>query len=114
MLKIHVSLTALAALLVLPLSAGAQSDDATPRPFAYSTYFQCEPTEQWLVDMIVETVYKPVYDAAVEDGTISAWGWLAHHTGGKWRRGLYSISPTLEAMLEANEAISEKVGEANA
>ncbi len=114
MLKIPVALTVLTALLVLPLAAAAQEDEAPPRPFAYSTYFQCEPNEQWLVDMIVETVYKPVYDAAVEDGTISAWGWLAHHTGGKWRRALYRISPTLEAMLDSNDAIAEKVREANA
>ncbi len=21
--------------------------------------------------------------------SISAWGWMSHHTGGKWRRALY-------------------------
>ena len=114
MLKIPVALTALAALLVLPLAAAAQEAAAAPRPFVYATYFECDTTEQWLADMIVETVYKPVYDAAVKDGTISAWGWLAHHTGGKWRRGLYRTASTIDALLDGGDAVAEKISEANA
>lgn len=113
-MKVRITLAALSALLVLPLAAVAQEDEAPPQPFAYATYFECEQSDQWLADMIVETVYKPIYDAAVEDGTISAWGWLGHHTGGKWRRGLYRIAPTLDALLDAGEAIRLKVQEANA
>jgi hypothetical protein len=114
MSKFSISLVALSALLVLPLAARAQEEEAPSQSFVYATYFECETTDQWLVDTIVETVYKPIYDAAVEDGSISAWGWLAHHTGGKWRRGLYHIAPTVDALLDSSDAVGEKVGEANA
>jgi hypothetical protein len=113
MSRVFVPLIALTALLGLPLAAAAQDDEAPPKPLVYATYFECEPNDQWLADMIVETVYKPVYDAAVEDGTIIDWGWLAHHTGGTWRRGIYRIAATMEALLGGGDAISAKIREAN-
>jgi hypothetical protein len=41
------------------------------------------------------------------DGKITAYGWLAHHTGGKWRRGEFYAAPTLDALLDAQDAIGE-------
>lgn len=114
MLRILVSLTALSVLLLLPLAAAAQEEEAPAPPFVYSTYFECDPTNEWLADMIVETVYKPVYDAAVKDGTIAAWGWLAHNAGGHWRRCIYHVAPTFEALHDGGDAIGEKAREANA
>jgi hypothetical protein len=35
----------------------------------------------------------PILDGLVEDGTILAWGWLKHHTGGDWRRIRYHQLP---------------------
>jgi hypothetical protein len=113
MKKNLLTLAALAGLLLVPLVATAQDDEAPARPFVYATYFECDTSNQWLADMIVETVHKPIYDAAVADGTISSWGWLAHHTGGKWRRGIYRSAGTVDALLDANDAIGEKVQEAN-
>ena len=74
---------------------------------------ECDPTNEWLASLIVETVHAPIYDAAVKDGTITAWGWMAHNTGGKWRRGLFTIAPTFDAMWDGSAAIREKVAEAN-
>lgn len=112
MLKNKIALIALAALVALPLAALAQ-DEEPEMPYVYSTYFVCETTQQWLADMIVEQVYKPVYDAAVEDGTISAWGWLGHHTGGEWRRAIYRVAPTVDALLDGGDAIAETIGDSN-
>ena len=112
MSKTTAALIAITALLVLPLAAVAQ-DDEPEMPYVYSTYFVCDTPQEWLADMIIETVYKPVYEAAVEDGTISAWGYLGHHTGGKWRRALYRVAPTVDALLDGGDAIMEKVGESN-
>ena len=63
--------------------------------------------------MIFDAVQAPIYDAAVEDGTISAWGWLAHHTGARWRRALYFVAPTTRALLAAQETIGDRVSESN-
>jgi len=107
------TLALLAGCAALPLAVAAQEEEA-PKPVVYSTYFECDSTNEWLADAIVAQVFKPVYDAAVADGSISAWGWLSHHTGGHWRRGLYRTAPTFEAAWTAGEAIGEKIDAANA
>jgi hypothetical protein len=106
--------TALALIAMVPAVAFAQKEEEeVPRPYIYATYFECDPTGEWRADEVVETVYAPVYDAAVEAGAITGWGWMAHHTGGKWRRILYRVAPSVDALLDSMETISEKVQEKN-
>lgn len=104
---------ALVALLLVPAITVAQEEAESP-PFAYGTYFECDTNREWLADAIVEQLYKPIYDEAVSDGTITAWGYLAHHTGGKWRRAIYRVAPTLDAAMAALDSIGEKINAANA
>ena len=86
------------AVLCLPAVARAQDEEAKTS-YVYATYFQCEVSKQWRADEIANSVFAPAYNAAVEDGTISSWGWLAHHTGGHWRRVLYYTAPGVDALL---------------
>jgi len=37
--------------------------------------FECDTSKQEIADEIVKYVWAPAYDAAVEAGTISQWGW---------------------------------------
>jgi hypothetical protein len=94
-------------------SAVAQDDESSSRPFVYSTYYECDFADQGLADMIYKSVQAPIYDAAVDDGTISGWGWLVHHTGGKWRRANYYTAPTIEALLAAQDTLAERVEKAD-
>jgi len=91
-------------LLCLPATAGAQEEEQ--KTFVYATYFECDTSKQKIADEVVKLVWAPAYDAAVEAGTISQWGWLTHHTGGKWRRLFYYAAPSLDALLDAPDAIS--------
>jgi hypothetical protein len=97
-------------LLCLPAVAGAQEEEEQTS-FVYGTYFECGVSKQDRVDEAVKYGYAPVFDAAVEAGTISSWGWLAHHTGGKWRRLLYYSAPSLEALVDVPKAIYPKIDE---
>jgi hypothetical protein len=104
---------AILALLVLamaPGSATAQAEES-PTSFVYATYSVCDLAEQWRLDALVEGAQAKVYDAAVADGKIDAWGHLAHHTGGEWRRVTYHTSSSLDALLDASDAIFEKVNQ---
>lgn len=92
--------------------AGAVADEhERPQPYIYATYMNCDLTGQERADEIVEKYLKKVYADAVAAGTINSWGWLAHHTGGKWRRLNYYTAPTIEALLEAGDALAEKTDE---
>jgi hypothetical protein len=88
----------------------AQEEEQEPG-FVYATYMYCDQSKQWLADHVVEEHYKPVFDKAVEDGTIRAWGWLSHHTGGKWSRILYTSAPSMDALLDSQEAIGKMMRE---
>lgn len=88
-------------------TAVAQESDGGA--YIYSTYFYCDVTRQERADEIVEKLDKPVYDAAVDGGSIMSWGWLAHHTGGKWRRAQYHMAPTLEALFTTQQTIGDQL-----
>jgi hypothetical protein len=106
-------LFALFALVFVPMAASAQEEEASP-PYVYGTYFECDVNDQWRADEIAKSLFAPVYDAAVEDGTILGWGYLGHHTGGKWRRVLWHAAADTDKLLDASDAVSEKIQESNA
>jgi hypothetical protein len=110
MFKSTVSLLALAALAALPTAAVAQ-EEKEAETYIYGTYFECDVTMQWRADEIAKTVWAPIYDAAVEEGVLTAWGWLTHHTGGKWRRAIYLAAPSMAALFEAQESLGKKITE---
>ncbi|MBT8055039.1 MAG: hypothetical protein HKN57_07275 [Xanthomonadales bacterium] len=88
-------------------SALAQEEEAATS-FTYATYFYCDAAGQERVDEIVKTQNAPVYDQMVKDGVITGWGWLAHHTGGKWRRIQYYQAPTVDGLLDAQAEIDKR------
>jgi hypothetical protein len=47
----------------------------------------------------------PVMDGLVEDGTLTSWGWYAHHTGGGWMRLGYHTADSLQGAVDGIDAI---------
>lgn len=97
------------AVLVCSIGASEMSVAQEQETFTYATYFYCDVTLQERADEIVEKLDKPFFDAAVTDGSITGWGWLAHHTGGKWRRVQYHQAPSIDALLVAQEKIGDQI-----
>lgn len=97
-------------LAAAPLAAPAQEE--AQENYIYATYYYCDPTMEDAADAFVAEKMKPVYDKAVEDGAFNAWGWMAHNTGGKWRRVLYTTATGLDKLLDGNDAVRAAVGEA--
>lgn len=107
-MKNLIRVAVLAMSMCLPFVATAQDE---PETYIYVTYFYCDVTKQERADQIVEEVDKPIFDAAVKDGTITGWGWLAHHTGGKWRRARYHSAGSVEELIAALDSIGEQQDE---
>jgi hypothetical protein len=102
------SVLAVAALL---LATNVAAQQEPPRPYVYGIYFECDVARQALADEIFELAYLPAFEAAVADGTITSFGWLAHHTGGKWRRVLYHSAPDMGSLLAALEKVNGAIDE---
>jgi hypothetical protein len=94
-------------LLVCALSVAGSAVAQQTGSYTYATYFYCDVTKQERADEIVAKLDAPIYDAAVADGSITGWGWLAHHTGGKWRRVQFHQAPSIDALLAAQEKIGD-------
>ena len=99
--------------LFLTVTATAQAAEEA-EVFVYGTYNVCDVTQQERADEIFEKLDKPIYDAAVADGTISSYSYYAHHTGGKWRRGTFYVAGSIEALLDAQEKIGSQIEAKNA
>jgi hypothetical protein len=89
----------------------AQTEQETPLPYVYGIYFECDVARQEIADEIMELVMAPAFDAAVDSGTVTSWGWLSHHTGAKWRRLLYHSASDLDALFAALASVNESIDE---
>lgn len=100
----------LSALVFLPGIALAQEDESQ-HVFAYATYFVCSPDSESRADEIINSSFKPHYDAAVEHGDILSWAWLQHFVGGNWRRVLVIIAADMDSLIDASGALGEAISD---
>jgi hypothetical protein len=78
-----------------PLDAAAR----TRAPFGMSTYYVCNSHEAE-ADAIVASVFAPVLNQRVKDGSIAAWNWIEHMFGGQYRRALVIDGKDEKALLK--------------
>lgn len=95
-------IAAAAGLTALTLACVAQEEEEAPKPFTYVSYFYCDGGPASRADEIIADG-KERMDGYVADGKISAWGWLAHHTGGQWQRAFYYQAASMDALLDAGD-----------
>jgi hypothetical protein len=92
----------------LLFAVAASAEDKPPERFIYSTYHYCDFSKQDRADELYMQSQKPDMDAAIKDGTISAYGWMAHNTGGKWRRVDYFVDDSVQGLLDAQKKFAEQ------
>jgi hypothetical protein len=112
-MKNSIGISILALALTAPVSLAAQDNKEMTDTYVYSTYFYCDTSTQEKADEMVAKNTYPIYDAAVADGTIKGWGWMAHHTGGQWRRIQYHTSDSIAGLLAAQETVATRMDEAS-
>lgn len=100
------ALPACACLLAGP---AALAQDQAPERYLYATYQYCDFSKQERVDEVFEQVNKPVLDAAMKDGTINLYSYLGHVTGGQWRRVNVIGAGSVQAVLDAQNAIGDRI-----
>jgi hypothetical protein len=110
---IIVAAASIASLASVAYSGVALGQDKSPESFIYATYFKCDVTLQDRADEIVMQLDKPLWDAAIADGSVAAWGWMAHHTGGQWRRVQYFRAGSIDALLAAQKKVGDQADAKN-
>jgi len=101
-------------LTALTLACVAQEEeDEGPIAYTYATYFYCGDGPLSRADEIIASDAERM-DGFVADGTISAWGWLAHHTGGRWQRIFYYQAKSMEALMDAYDGTNDDSEEGKA
>ena len=90
-------------------------DDEMPERYTYATYMYCDTSKEAAADAHVKDKEAAVMNKLVADGEILAWGWLRHHTGGKWRRIRYLQSDSLNGAVGAigkmGKALEDALGD---
>jgi len=107
-MKNYLGISIVALAISLPLGLAAQEEEQAGGYF-YATYFNCDVSRQEQADTLVKANTVPVWDAAVADGTIRGWGWLAHQTGGTWRRIQWHMADSIAGLLTAQKTIGERM-----
>ena len=110
--KILMGITALALVVGAPAGLVADEHENKEETYIYATYFYCNAANEDKADELVKKNMAPVYDAAVADGTLKAWGWMSHHMGGKWRRILYRTSDSMEGLMSGYATVAKRMDEA--
>jgi len=105
------------ALVAVPLLSHepvAAQQQAQPTPIVSATYFYCDAGRADRASEIVRTVLAPITQKHMDAGQISAWGLLAHNTGGKWRRAIYYIGTDRAAVAAARDSIVSEAATSHA
>ena len=92
-------------LATISFTAAAQDEEA-PELYTYASYFTCPGGSLEAADAEIAADQERM-DGLVADGTISRWGYLAHHTGGSWQRIFYYQADSLDALLDGSDAIQD-------
>lgn len=107
------TISTIAVLVLLTAMSGvALSADEKAETYIYATYLYCDSGQ---VEQLDEHAKGDVsaLNAAVKDGVITGWGWMAHQTGGQWRRLSYHTGPSVSAVLSAVDALATRTEAAN-
>jgi hypothetical protein len=96
-----------ACLCLLAGPAIAAEDEAAER-YIYATYNNCDFSKQERADEIFAQVQKPLLDAAMKDGSINFYSYLAHQTGGQWRRVNVHGAGGVQGLLDAQKKMGDQ------
>ncbi len=96
----------LPASLCLLFGMAASAEDEPADVYVYATYHNCDFSKQDRADEIFAQSQKLASEAAIKDGSITSYGWLAHQTGGQWRRADYFTAGSIQGLLDAQKKMN--------
>lgn len=103
------ALAALAALAV-PASVAAQEAEPDP-PVLRLSFFMCDLSggNGDAINEEIETRQMPIWNALVDEGMVESYGYFFHWWADEWNVGIYTIAPTIQAIIDASDEAGERL-----
>jgi hypothetical protein len=112
MSKHHPAVLVLAALaaLVVPSAALAQEEEPDP-PVLRLSFFMCDLSggKGDAIQEEIETQDMPIWNALVDEGMVVSYGYFFHWWADEWNVGLYTIAPTIQAIIDASAEAGDRL-----
>ena len=111
MSRLHLAVLALVAIaaLAVPGTVLAQVAEEDPTVLRLS-FFMCNFSggNGDAIEQEIESRDMPIWNALVDEGMIQSYGYFYHWWADEWNLGIYTIAPTLQAILDANAEATER------
>ncbi|MGH7566189.1 MAG: hypothetical protein ACREK2_05090 [Gemmatimonadota bacterium] len=112
MSRLHPALLVFVALaaLALPGAAVAQEEEPDP-PVLRLSFFMCDLSggNGDAIQQEIETQDMPIWNALADEGMIESYGYFFHWWADEWNVGLYTIAPTIQAIIDASTEAADRL-----
>ncbi|HET7692408.1 MAG TPA: hypothetical protein VFM44_04895 [Gemmatimonadota bacterium] len=112
MSRLHTMFCALIALaaLAFPGAALAQEAEEPDPPVLRLSFFMCNLSGD-NGDAIEQEMERdlPVWNALVDEGMIESYGYFFHWWADEWNVGIYTIAPTIQAIVDASAEADDRL-----
>lgn len=113
MSRVHTTLFALAgiAALALPVAVQAQQAEEPDPPVLRLSFFMCDLSggNGDAINEEIETRQMPIWNALVDEGMVTSYGFFFHWWADEWNVGIYTIAPTLQAIIDASDEAGNRL-----
>ena len=100
----------LAAALAWPTAALAQEED-DDSPTLRISMFQCHWDQMGALMEELENRTVPIWDELVDEGMVMSAGTFVHAWADEWNLGIYTVAPSIQAVLDFNEEVARRYEE---
>ena len=92
------------AALSMPATIQAQEAEEPDPPVLRLSFFMCDLSggNGDAITEEIETQDMPIWNALVDEGMVESYGYFFHWWADEWNVGIYTIAPTIQAIIDAN------------
>jgi hypothetical protein len=112
MLRLYPAVLVLTALtaFAIPTAALAQEEEPDP-PVLRLSFFMCDLSggNGDAIQEEIETRDMPIWNALVDEGKVESYGYFFHWWADEWNVGLYTIAPTIQAIVDATMEAGDRL-----
>lgn len=100
----------LAVLAFLTIPAATLAQEEPDPPVLRLSFFMCDLSggNGDAISQEIETRDMPIWNALADEGMVTSHGYFFHWWADEWNVAIYTIAPTLQAILDANAEAADR------